>query len=47
MYWPGITNEIEDMIDNCESCQLYQNKLQQETYVARYTRDKIGTDLFN
>ena len=31
IYWPGIDKEIDIMIQNCEVCQIHQNKLSTES----------------
>ena len=50
IYWPGIGKEIEDMIKNCDTCQIYQNKQKEETRmhhkIPKTPWTKIGTDLF-
>ena len=31
MYWPDINTDIENMVANCNECQIYCNKLEKET----------------
>ena len=50
VYWPGIDADIEDMINSCESCQEFQNKLKKESELKHKIPStpwtKVATDLF-
>ena len=51
LYWPGICNELTEMVSNCNSCQTYRNKQQKESLIPHEIPSavwqKVGTDLFN
>ena len=50
MYWPGINAQIDDVVKNCESCQIYQHQQKSESEIKHKIPErpwsKIGTDLF-
>ena len=50
VYWPGINAQIEELIQSCESCNIYRTKQKQESEIKHDIPDrpwtKIGTDLF-
>ena len=50
IYWPGIDKEIDIMIQNCEVCQIHQNKLSTESEIQHEIPDnpwtKVAMDLF-
>ncbi len=50
MYWPNINSEIADLIQNCATCQEYQNQHSSEPALKHDIPDtpwtKVGTDLF-
>ena len=33
LYWPGICNELTEMVSNCNSSQTYRNKQQKESLI--------------
>jgi hypothetical protein len=49
LYWPGIHSDITQYIQNCETCQMYENKQQKETLFSHDVPNrpwaKIGADL--
>lgn len=50
VYWPGMTAQIEDVISNCMTCSLYQNKNAKEPLLPHETPErpwaKLGADLY-
>ncbi|XP_018364694.1 PREDICTED: uncharacterized protein K02A2.6-like, partial [Trachymyrmex cornetzi] len=50
LYWPNMSKQITDTIQNCETCLRYQKAQSKETYVDRETPQGpwqvIGIDLF-
>jgi len=50
IYWPGINNDITEMISNCETCLTYRSAQQKETLLPHDIPSnpwfKVGTDLF-
>ena len=44
VYWPGVNDDISDLVGQCETCQLSQLKNQKELLVSvenpKYTLDK-------
>ena len=50
LYWPGITKELENITQNCETCQEFRNKQKKELLLKHKIPDrpwsKVGTDLF-
>ena len=52
VYWPGMTDEIRQMIETCETCNTYQAVQQKQTLQttlpeAEYPWQKVGVDLFS
>ncbi|KAL7852894.1 hypothetical protein SRHO_G00186790 [Serrasalmus rhombeus] len=51
VYWPGINEDIENMVGKCETCNKYQRKQAREPMmipdlpIAPW--EKVGTDLFH
>ena len=49
VYWPGINQDIDNLVDNCEVCQKYQRKQTKEPLisypVATRPWQMVGTDL--
>ena len=50
VYWPGISKEIRQFVESCESCARHATKQQQETLYLHPVPDrpwaKVGTDIF-
>ncbi|XP_037828511.1 uncharacterized protein K02A2.6-like [Lucilia sericata] len=50
VYWPGIYNDIENIVTNCESCMRYQNSNPKSEMTPHEIVDipwfKLGCDLF-
>ena len=50
VHWPQINQQVEELIQGCERCQIYSNQQKQETEIKHdipFTPwSKIGTDLF-
>jgi hypothetical protein len=50
IYWPGITNQIENFVGKCEMCNKYANSNKKETLrtheIPRQPWQKLGMDLF-
>ena len=50
VYWPGMGQQIEEMIKKCSLCQRYSNKQQNETLMQHETPEhpwqNVATDLF-
>ena len=51
IYWPGMTHEIEQLADSCETCLLLAKHQQKEPMIPHNRGDspfqKIGVDLFS
>ncbi|KAL7859480.1 hypothetical protein SRHO_G00146270 [Serrasalmus rhombeus] len=51
VYWPGINEDIENMVGKCETCNKYQRKQAREPMVIPDLPiapwEKVGTDLFH
>ena len=52
VYWPGMTDEIRQMVETCETCNTYQAAQQKQTLQttlpeAEYPWQKVGVDLFS
>ena len=51
MYWPNINTDIENMVANCTECQIYRNKIENETLLQHTVPEKpwtkVATDLFD
>ena len=49
IYWPGINGEIEDIVGQCEICQLSKQNTQKELLISATIPNtpwtKIGADL--
>ena len=49
LYWPGITKALENIIQNCETCQEFHNKQKKELLLKHEIPNrpwsKVGTDL--
>lgn len=49
-FWPGLNKQIEDMVVQCETCQIYQNQQKKEPELKHDIPErpwtKVGTDLF-
>ena len=50
MFWPGINNNIENIVRTCDVSQQYHKRQQRETYIPHEIPDipwtKLGTNLF-
>jgi hypothetical protein len=50
LYWPGMSAQVKDYIERCETCRTYDNKQQKETLTPHETPDrpwaKVAFDLF-
>jgi hypothetical protein len=46
-YWPGIKDQIEKLLKNCETCQKYNRKTCEGTDLVSTTRylEKVGLDM--
>lgn len=51
IYWPGVTAEIKDMINNCSTCLDERNRQSQEPIIPHDIPEtpwtKIGADIFD
>lgn len=51
IYWPGMSTDIEDLIQSCSICQEYQNLQRNEPLIHHEIPSKpwvkVGTDLFS
>ncbi len=51
VYWPGINNQIEQLVSQCDTCQTHQNLQSQEPMLEHATPKvpwtKVATDLFH
>ena len=49
-YWPGMSREIEQMVENCGTCQQFQPRNQREPLISHDIPElpwlKIGADIF-
>ena len=50
VFWPGISQDIESMINKCDACQKFQNSNPKEKIkmheIPKGPFEYIGTDLF-
>ena len=50
VYWPGITNDIKQIIEACEQCQLKKPSLPKEPYMSdakpKRPFEEVSSDLF-
>ncbi|XP_064629350.1 uncharacterized protein K02A2.6-like [Lineus longissimus] len=50
VFWPGLTNEIKQLVSQCSICQAHQNKQQREPLkphsIAQYPWQRLASDLF-
>ena len=50
MYWPGMTNDIEEMIAKCPTCAKFKPRNKKEPLMPHDVPDrpwsKIGADIF-
>jgi hypothetical protein len=50
LFWPGMTVAIHNHVEQCEACQLFDNKQKKETLMAHEVPNKpwskVGSDLF-
>jgi hypothetical protein len=49
-FWPGITNQIKQMVENCERCQQSRPSQAAEPIItteATYAMEKVSADLFH
>ena len=50
VFWPGMSKEIRQLVESCETCACHTNKQQPETLHMHPVPDrpwaKVGTDLF-
>ena len=50
IYWPGMSNDIEDLISKCNTCNTYRNKNTKEPLMPHPIPErpwqKVGSDLF-
>lgn len=50
VFWPGITNEIKQRVDNCSLCQKYMHSQKAEPIIAHDIKPipwyKVGCDIF-
>ena len=51
LYWPGMSQQIEDLVSSCQVCNTYQNKQQTEslrpTLIPEFPWSVIASDLFD
>ena len=51
VYWPGVDAEIDELVLNCELCQIYRNLQPSESEIKHEIPDtpwaKVGMDLFS
>ena len=51
IFWPGLSNEIQDMVRSCEVCQVHQPSQQQEPMLQDPIPDRIfqsvSSDIFS
>ena len=50
MFWPGMTRDIENLVNDCPECAAHQNKKHKETLRQTKTPERpwseLGADLF-
>ena len=50
LFWPGMTQQIENLVSDCAACNTYQNKQHAETLRPMRTPDlpwvEVATDIF-
>ena len=50
VYWPGMSSELEELVQNCNACQEFQNLQKDEPLLFHDIPDtpwvKVATDLF-
>ena len=50
LFWPNMSKEIEDLVQNCNTCRSYQNKNKKEPMIEKEIADKpweiVATDIF-
>ena len=50
IFWPGMSGEIKQLIESCETCRQYETNPQKETLIPHEVPsrpwEKVGTDLF-
>ena len=50
VFWPGITNHIKHMVEQCPICQTHRNQIHSEPMTPHHIFDipfyKVGVDLF-
>ena len=50
VYWPGLSNDIQETVSRCSTCSTYRNRNQKEPMIAHEVPDrpwqKLGSDLF-
>ena len=49
-FWPGLSRDIESMVENCEACRLHRPSLaevKQEYAEAEYPMQAVSVDLFD
>jgi hypothetical protein len=51
LFWPGISNDIKNIIESCEVCLKYRNNNTKEPMISHAVPDlpwqKLGIDLFH
>lgn len=51
MFWPNVTTQLEDFINNCQACLTFKNQNRKETLICHDVPDrawsKIGVDVFH
>ena len=51
IYWPGLNEDIDNLVDGCEPCLLRRDKLPREPLIPHQVPDrawqKVGVDLFS
>ena len=50
VYWPGMSNDIQETVSKCSTCSTYRNRNQKKPMIAHEIPDqtwqKLGSDLF-
>ena len=50
MFWPGMNNDIENIVRTCNICQQYHKRQRRETFIPHEIPDipwtRVDTDLF-
>ena len=50
MFWPGMSNDIENYVNSCEVCNKYRPQQQREPLIPhpipKHPYDRVGIDLF-